>query len=116
MARQFCFEQVGGRYKLMEPGEIAPVIKPATPEQIRATQQRSAVKVQTKALKEERRKELEWKAVKEFLDLHQFRDVNDVKVSWFGLERSYPMTVAMQESNLTLGALAGWAPGVQHGQ
>ena len=25
--------QVGGRYKLMEPGEIAPVIKPATPEQ-----------------------------------------------------------------------------------
>eukprot|EP00913_Durusdinium_trenchii_P009909 g9300.t1 len=48
---------------------------------IRASQQRWALEPeQRRALKEQRskaRQELDWKAVKEFLDLHQFSDEND---------------------------------------
>ena len=37
-------------------------------------------------------------------------EVNAVKVSRFGLKRSYPMKVALRQGDMTLGALAG-APG-----
>ncbi|CAK9032710.1 unnamed protein product [Durusdinium trenchii] len=48
---QFCFQQVGGRCKPLGAGEIVPGIAPATPEQIRASQQRRAE--QRRALKEQ---------------------------------------------------------------
>ncbi|CAK9116674.1 unnamed protein product [Durusdinium trenchii] len=144
---QFCFQQVGGRCKLLGAGEIVPGIAPATPEQIRASQQRRAEQrrglkeqctaggrcellgdgdvvpgimptnsgqirasqqrraEQRRALKEQRskaRRELDWKAVKEFLDLHQFSDVNAVKVSRFGLKRSYPMKVALRQGDMRM--------------
>lgn len=96
----FCWwEEVSGRSRLMEPGDL--VCSLQLVEGLRQKKAKSNMQMQQK--REERKRKAwlgtAWRKTKHFLDSHDFSDVNSPKVSWLGFRRSYPLHTAVQEGN-----------------
>ena len=94
-AMPFTFEQLGGRCKLADEAlsrpskrvtAYSPQVQEATRRQVRLEEQRDVL-----------RRRLHWKQVEDFLGSHGFQHVNDVKLMWCGLRRTYPLRVAVKE-------------------
>ncbi|CAK9105584.1 unnamed protein product [Durusdinium trenchii] len=98
---KFVFEQVGGRCKLMQPGDVVR----CSEAEIAVAVRKMEAKMRKQQAKERKRQALmekdlsDWQKIKSFLDLNHFEGVNAAKCSWFGFRKSYPLHTAAKEGN-----------------
>ncbi|CAK8991904.1 unnamed protein product [Durusdinium trenchii] len=108
----FQWEQVGGRCRLVEPGDVVSL----TSEQIQEAMHQKEVKKRQMEMEELKRLRETWRRERKkrkrgqeemldmmkFLELHKFTGVNTPRYSCFGFKRTYPLHVAIQEGNFRI--------------
>lgn len=93
ISAMFAWEQSGGRPKLVD-GELAISCPPSPAPWKRRSERRKALEAERRDLL---RRDREWQEVQRFLRHHGFQHVNDVKVTWCGMSRTYPVRTAVKE-------------------
>ncbi|CAL1137149.1 unnamed protein product [Cladocopium goreaui] len=96
---EFQWEQRGGRVKLVEIDGVVSVGKDISVEHLLTTLK--SQEAQEFERKHQERCALEWMKTQKFLERHKFdsADVNAPRVSWWGLQRTYPLHKAVMVRN-----------------